>query len=99
MRVQGVYSTQVGYAGGGIENPTYVDVCTGATNHNEVVRALASDFGELPIVESFPWGWVTGEVVYDPEKVSYVELLQKFWEKHAAASFAVTDPGPSCFSD
>ena len=43
MRVPGVYSTQVGYAGGGIENPTYGDVCTGATNHNEVVRALASD--------------------------------------------------------
>ena len=29
---------QVGYAGGQIENPTYQDVCTGQTNHNEVVR-------------------------------------------------------------
>ena len=42
MRMPGVYSTQVGYAGGSIENPTYGDVCTGATNHNEVVRAPAS---------------------------------------------------------
>lgn len=29
---------KVGYAGGDIENPSYQDVCTGATKHNEVVR-------------------------------------------------------------
>lgn len=40
MKMPGVYSTQVGYAGGEIENPSYRDVCTGASMHNEVVRLV-----------------------------------------------------------
>jgi peptide-methionine (S)-S-oxide reductase len=36
----GVYSTAVGYAGGPTPNPTYREVCSGRTGHNEVVRVV-----------------------------------------------------------
>ncbi|CAI9618539.1 unnamed protein product [Staurois parvus] len=36
----GVFSTQVGYAGGYTQNPTYKEVCTGLTAHIEVVRIV-----------------------------------------------------------
>lgn len=55
----GVYSTSVGYAAGYTPNPTYQEVCSGRTGHNEVVR-----------------------VVYDPNVISYEQLLKVFWESH-----------------
>jgi peptide-methionine (S)-S-oxide reductase len=38
--VPGVYTTAVGYAGGSTPNPTYREVCSGRTGHNEVVRVV-----------------------------------------------------------
>jgi peptide-methionine (S)-S-oxide reductase len=58
-RLPGVYSTSVGYAGGFSPNPTYQEVCSGATGHTEAVQ-----------------------VVYDPDKISYEQLLKVFWENH-----------------
>ena len=55
----GVYSTAVGYAAGFTPNPTYQEVCSGQTGHNEVVL-----------------------VVFDPEIISYEQLLNVFWESH-----------------
>jgi peptide-methionine (S)-S-oxide reductase len=58
-QLDGVYTTAVGYAGGYTPNPTYQEVCSGRTGHNEVVF-----------------------VVYDPDVISYEDLLRVFWESH-----------------
>jgi len=39
-QVPGVYCTAVGYAAGHTPNPTYDEVCTGLTGHNEVVTVV-----------------------------------------------------------
>ena len=39
-KLDGVWLTMVGYAGGFTENATYQEVCTGKTGHNEVVRVV-----------------------------------------------------------
>ncbi len=56
---QGVWVTAVGYQAGLTPNPTYNEVCTGLTGHNEVVR-----------------------VVYDPDEISFQDVLKTFWENH-----------------
>ena len=38
--LKGVFITAVGYAGGITPNPTYDELCTGRTGHNEVVRVV-----------------------------------------------------------
>ncbi|WP_395666858.1 peptide-methionine (S)-S-oxide reductase MsrA [Methylocella sp.] len=37
---EGIYVTAVGYAGGVTPNPTYEEVCSGLTGHNEVVLVV-----------------------------------------------------------
>lgn len=39
-QLDGVYTTAVGYAAGYTPNPTYREVCTGRTGHNEVVLVV-----------------------------------------------------------
>ena len=40
--LDGVFATAVGYSGGYTPNPTYQEVCSGQTGHNEVVRVIFS---------------------------------------------------------
>ena len=42
-KIEGVIKTEVGYCGGKSQTTTYKEVCTGATNHAEVVKL---DFDE-----------------------------------------------------
>ena len=50
-QLDGVFATAVGYAGGYTRNPTYEEVCSGLTGHNEVVLVVWSpertDFMDL----------------------------------------------------
>ena len=39
-RLEGVFTTAVGYAGGYTPNPTYEEVCSGRTGHTEVVLVV-----------------------------------------------------------
>lgn len=63
-QVGGVISITVGYTGGTTENPTYSQVCSGATGHAEAV-----------------------EIIYDPSKVSYEQLLEVFWNIHDPTTY------------
>lgn len=59
QRINGVEKVVSGYSGGTVANPSYEQVCSGTTNHAEVVQ-----------------------VIYDPSKISYDELLEVFWKTH-----------------
>jgi len=62
-RLNGVIRVLPGYTGGKIKNPTYREVCSGLTGHNEVV-----------------------EIQYDPEQISYRQLLEVFFSTHDPTS-------------
>ena len=51
----GVYSTAAGYAGGLTPNPSYEEVCTGLTGHNEAVRVVydPSEIGYEDLLRAF----------------------------------------------
>ena len=54
--LEGVKLTAVGYAGGVSRNPSYQDVCTGVTGHNEVVK-LEFDPTEISYLELLAKFW------------------------------------------
>ena len=58
-KIPGVIDTEVGYAGGSLDDPGYKDVKTGTTGHAEAIQ-----------------------VVFDPEKLSYEDLLGWFFRMH-----------------
>ena len=58
-QVRGVEKVVNGYTGGSTVNPTYREVCSGATGHAEAVQ-----------------------LTFDPEQVSYRQLLDLFFTMH-----------------
>ena len=54
--LEGVYTTAVGYAGGYTPNPTYQEVCTGQTGHNEVAL-IVFDPSLIPFEELLRVFW------------------------------------------
>jgi len=64
-RVPGVLRTEVGYAGGHTENPTYRDVCSHGTGHAEVLRV---EFD--PSVVSFEQLLEVFWAMHDPTQVN-----------------------------
>jgi peptide-methionine (S)-S-oxide reductase len=59
QELEGVEKVASGYSGGARANPSYDQVCSGATGHAEVIQ-----------------------VIYDPTKISFVDLLEVFWGVH-----------------
>ncbi|HXG56705.1 MAG TPA: peptide-methionine (S)-S-oxide reductase MsrA [Vicinamibacterales bacterium] len=54
--LKGVYTTAVGYAAGLTPNPTYREVCSGQTGHNEVVLVVF-DPGQISYAELLSAFW------------------------------------------
>ena len=55
-QLEGVYTTAVGYAAGLTPNPTYQEVCSGQTGHNEVVLVVY-DPGKISIEQLLKTFW------------------------------------------
>ena len=64
----GVHATAVGYAGGHTPNPTYEEVCSGATAHAEVVLVAFRSRSNV--------------ATSGAPATSYEELLRIFWQGH-----------------
>jgi len=57
-RLPGVYATAVGYTGGFTKNPTYEEVCSGATGHNEAVL-IVFDPKVISFVDVLHMFWIS----------------------------------------
>jgi peptide-methionine (S)-S-oxide reductase len=64
-RTQGVTGTKVGYAGGGVDNPTYEQVCSDTTGHAEVVE-VTYDPEQVPYEQLLTIFWLE----HDPTQLN-----------------------------
>jgi peptide-methionine (S)-S-oxide reductase len=64
-RLDGVVKTRVGYAGGGVDNPTYKQVCRDRTGHAEVVE-VTYDPEQVPYEKLLAVFWAE----HDPTQVN-----------------------------
>ena len=64
-RAQGVTGTKVGYAGGGVDNPSYEQVCSDTTGHAEVVE-VTYDPEQVPYEQLLTIFWLE----HDPTQLN-----------------------------
>ena len=81
--LKGVVSVESGYSGGWIANPTYKQVCSGTTNHAEVVRIVYQkdviNFEDILKVFNEIISQLNKEKVYENPIVTKVEPLKVFY--------------------
>lgn len=65
-RIEGVKSVVSGYSGGGMENPSYEDVCSGETGHAEAVQ-ITFDPKKISYEEVLDMFWKA----HDPTTVNH----------------------------
>ncbi len=94
-KLDGVYTTAVGYAGGLTPNPTYEEVCSGRTGHTEVVLVVF-DPAKLPFEELLRTFWEN----HDPTQgmrqgndvgTQYRSSIYTFGDAQQLASLAMRD--------
>lgn len=83
-KVKGVTQTAVGYMGGHTEEPTYKEVCSGATGHTEVVH-LEYDPAEVSYEELLELFWS----IHDPTTLN--RQGPDFGSQYRSAVFTHTD--------
>jgi len=64
-RIDGVSQTRVGYAGGGVEDPSYEQVCNGRTGHAEAVE-VTYDSEQVPYEQLLAVFWAE----HDPTQLN-----------------------------
>eukprot|EP00965_Chrysotila_dentata_P229265 6197091-Pleurochrysis_carterae.AAC.7 len=79
----GIHSTAVGYAAGYTPNPTYEEVCSGQTvDQLKPLLALLVPCDHTPHSVYSLSRLMCSQVVYDPSKISFVDIMRWFWESH-----------------
>ena len=77
QRASGVTKTEVGYTQGFLHNPTYEDVCSGTSNHSEVVR-VQYDPKECSFDTLFDVFWTRHDPTTLNRQVRLLEILFPF---------------------
>ncbi|XP_034966758.1 mitochondrial peptide methionine sulfoxide reductase isoform X2 [Zootoca vivipara] len=111
-RQKGVYSTQVGYAGGHTPNPTYEEVCSGMRQGNDVgtqyrsaiytfspeqmEAALRSKEDYQKVLTEKGFGTITTEIREAPEFYYAEEYHQQYLSKHPNGYCGLGGTGVSC---
>jgi peptide-methionine (S)-S-oxide reductase len=74
---KGLIDVRVGYIGGKSDNPSYRAVCSGATGREYLQQPFSPTIANLTVTDA-----EAAQVIFDPTKVSYRQLLELFYRMH-----------------